>query len=364
MAKVFIICTGVGHINRGYESFTTECFANLKDVPEFDLFLLKGGGYSMGREIKIPCIKRNSKYAFLLTKFFRKDAYWIEQFSFFLLMLPSLIKHKPTVLYYSDFVLGTFLWHLRRFTNFKYKLLFSNGAPNGPPYKTEDHVQQLLPIYEKQAIEQGVNSQMQTLLPYGFDINIDERIKLLSNRQILKNQLGLPSDKKILLSVGAINKYHKRMDYLINEVAELSDNYFLVILGQFESDTVDIIDLANKKLPNRHLITNLPFEEVKHYYVTADYFVLASLVEGFGRVIIEALSYGLPCILNDYVNAREVLKEYGNYVDMTKNGILQDVILQVDNSKISKTILIDFAYQNYSWNKLSPRYIKMICYLF
>src|SRR5471030_1017006 len=127
--NVFIICTGVGHINRGYESFTRECFDKLKASSKFQLFLLKGGGKSIQKEFKIPCVKRNSAFARFLSRITKKERYWIEQFTFLFGMLPSLIKYEPSVIYYSDFILGTFLFHLRRFFKFKYKLLFSNGAP-------------------------------------------------------------------------------------------------------------------------------------------------------------------------------------------------------------------------------------------
>ncbi len=39
--KVFLVCTGVGHINRGYESFSVECFEQLKVSDKFELFFIK-----------------------------------------------------------------------------------------------------------------------------------------------------------------------------------------------------------------------------------------------------------------------------------------------------------------------------------
>ena len=53
ISKVFLVCTGVGHINRGYESFAVECFEQLKISTKFELFLLKGAGKPQNHEIKI-----------------------------------------------------------------------------------------------------------------------------------------------------------------------------------------------------------------------------------------------------------------------------------------------------------------------
>ena len=278
-------------------------------------------------------------------------------------LVPYLISRKPAVIYYSDFELGTYLWHLRRYLKFRYKLLFSNGAPNGPPFKTEDHVQQLLPVYLEQAISQGAPAAMQTLLPYGFDIDLKQRIDSLGQRSMMRKELGLPESKKIILSVGAVNKHHKRMDYLINEIAALNDDYFLVILGQFETETDEIIKLAQQKLPGKFLINNVPYTDVHKYYIAADTFALASLNEGFGRVIIEAASYGLPCIVHDYINAREVLGDIGIYVDMKTGGQLSKKILSifVDNKKETRIVS---TYEKYSWKILNDQYLKMIIKLF
>ncbi|OCX54553.1 hypothetical protein BEL04_09970 [Mucilaginibacter sp. PPCGB 2223] len=357
--NVFIICTGVGHINRGYETFTIECFNELRSSPDFDLYLLKGAGPSADRELTIPCVERNSAAAARLAKATGHEKYWVEQFTFLIGMLPALIKYRPAVIYYSDFVLGTFLFHLRRFLKFKYKLLFSNGSPNGPPYKTEDHVQQLLAIYEQEGIKGGTPPEKQTLLPYGFAIGLDEHLEAISKKQDIRKALGLDPEKKIILSVGAINKHHKRMDYVVNEVAKLPDDYFLVILGQYEQQTQEIKDIAADKLKGRHLIANVPPDAVKKYYAASDYFVLGSLVEGFGRVIIEAQSYGLPCFVNDYVNAREVLGKYGEYVNMEADGALASALLSY-KQQYSQQDRIEASYNLYSWDKLKQGYIDMI----
>jgi 1,2-diacylglycerol 3-alpha-glucosyltransferase len=265
--NVFIVCTGLGHINRGYESFTRECFDALKDTNEFNLYLIKGGGKSIGNEIAVPNLPRRNKAAQFLAKILPTDSYTIEQVTFCMAMLPLILTKKPAVIFYSDFTLGTYLWHLRKYFKFKYKLLFSNGAPNGPPFKTEDHVQQLLPVYLEQAIQQGASVSMQTLLPYGFDIDIQERINSIHQKDQVRKHLGLSSTQKIILSVGAINKHHKRMDYLIEEIAKLENEYYLVILGQFEAETADLQRLASEKLAGRFTIANVSFQQVKDYYI-------------------------------------------------------------------------------------------------
>ncbi|RYX87470.1 glycosyl transferase, partial [bacterium] len=105
--NVFLVCTGLGHINRGYESFTRECFDALKDTNQFNLYLIKGGGKSIGNEIVLPNLPRRNKIAKYLSKLLSIDAYTVEQVTLCIAMLPLIIKKKPAVIYYSDFKLGT-----------------------------------------------------------------------------------------------------------------------------------------------------------------------------------------------------------------------------------------------------------------
>ena len=360
--KVFLICTGVGHINRGYESFTLECFENLKTSNKFELFLLKGGGSNQHHHLKIACIKRNSALGTFINKVTGKEKYWVEQLTFLFGMLPALLKYKPSVIYYSDFVLGTFLWQLRRFFGFKYQLLFSNGAPNGPPFTRMDHLQQLLPMYVKEAELAGTPSAKQTLLPYAITINKEKNRALIADKANLMQKLKLPTNKKIIICVGAVNCHHKRIDYLINEFTLMqNDNYFLVVLGQIDEQSTSIILQAKQQLPNNnYLIQQVAGNDVVNYLAVADYFILPSLNEGLPRVLPEALAAGLLPIVHNYTVTQETLKGYGVFKNMTATGILQDAIDEVDARNIGKQTLIDFAFNNYSWDKLVAKYEDMM----
>ncbi len=51
ITKIFIVCSGLGHVKRGYESFTQECFNALFQEPTLDITLFKGSGDSSEKEI-------------------------------------------------------------------------------------------------------------------------------------------------------------------------------------------------------------------------------------------------------------------------------------------------------------------------
>jgi glycosyltransferase involved in cell wall biosynthesis len=363
---VFLACTGLGRVNRGYESFARECYDALKDSDEFQLYLLKGGGQRRAHEIVLPNFHRNSKMASWLGKLLKEESYLIEQFTFCISLLPLIFRKRPAVIYYSDFILGTYLWHLRRILKFRYKLLFSNGAPNGPPFKTEDHVQQLLPIYVCEATAGGTSLDKQTLLPYAININLPNNIDKIGRISILRKQLHLPLHKKIIISVGVINSYHKRMDYVVNEFANLDqNNYFLLMLGQINVQSGNVLKLAEENLcKENYLIRQVTSDEVSDYMAASDYFILASLNEGLPRVLPEALSNGLLPIVHDYTVTRQTLKQYGIYKDLTRPGALAEAIEEADHKELKKKDIINYSWENYSWEILIDQYKKMICGLF
>lgn len=360
--KIFILCTGLEHVKRGYESFTRECYDVLKERKEFELYLVKGSGKSFKTERAIPCIKRNSKLSYLVKKVFKLDAYVLEQLSFFISLIPYLLIKRPKLLYYSDFLLGTWLWHLRYFFGFKYKLLFVNGAPNGPPFTRMDYVQQLLPLYLEEAVEGGTPIEKQFLLPYAIKFDLDKQAPEQKEIISIKETLSLPIDKRIILSVGAVNSKHKRMDFVIKEFSELDlDRYYLVILGQMDENSQEIVDLANQLLPkNAYTIKQVSRELVNSHMRIADYFILASFSEGLPRVLLEALTFGLLPIVHDYKVTRELLGNFAVYSDLSRIGSIAESISEVEKRKVSKEILQDFAEKNFSWVALRPRYIHMI----
>ncbi len=305
----------------------------------------------------------------VLAKQFKKDAYFVEQFTYFFSLLPYVLTRKPEVIFYSDFFLGCFLWNFRQKLGskigLKYKLVFCNGAPNGPPFIRCDFVQQLLPVFLKVALDAGEPPEKHFLLPLGLKIDSDV-VYSDEEKRALRLKLGLQFDKKIVISVGGVSASHKRMDYLIRETSLLpKGEYFLLILGQFGPETKQIQDLAQLLLPDNHLITSVHFDQVKDYYAVADLFVLCSLWEGFGLVYIEALRAGLPVLAHDFEVSREVLQSEGIFADFREEGNLAKLIESVSQEEAlfspeSAQRRRDFVRNTYSWAVLKDRYVQML----
>lgn len=364
--RVFLACPGLGHVNRGFETFTRECYDALKDDDRLDLYLLKGAGQTLHRERTSWCIRRDRLAARWLGSKMRRDSYFTEQATFALGLFSQIALLRPDVIFFSDVVVGNWLWRWRRLCRAKFKLLVSNGGPIGPPdFPRFDHVHQVLSPYYAESARAGRPAGTQTLIPYGFYINpVFQPLDPVA-KAALRAKLGLPVGRTVLLTVGAINQTHKRMDYVAREIATLpAPRPFLVMLGQWEQETSAVIAAATEALgPSGYVCRTVPAREIRDYYEAADVFALGSLKEGFGRVLVEALSHGLPCLAADQPFAREVLGTNGYFADFSRPGGLAQLLARV----LAETALPEraavrhaAAYDRLSWDRLRERYVDMI----
>lgn len=376
ITKVFIICSGLGHVLRGYESFTRECFNILKKEPLIDITLFKGGGNSTDKEIVLWNLPQRSWFGTWLGQITQTlgrlvkghssyNAYYIEQLTFTISLLPYIYQHKPDVIYFSDQSLGDFLGIWQHLTKQPYKLLFCDGAPMSPAAPRCDHIQRLTPVHFQTALEHGVPIEKQTLLPLGANISPTLEMPTPSERDELRRKLDLPEARPLVLSVAAINSSHKRMDYLIREMTSLPEpRPYLLLLGQQDSESPPIIQLGKKLLGDHNFqVRTVSSSDVKSYYLAADYFVLASLSEGLPRALIEAMSYGLPCLVHDYPVTQFALKDQGYYADFSKTGSLTNLINRLLSQELDPSLSHlrhRSVYERFSWDKLRSNYVQMI----
>jgi hypothetical protein len=103
------------------------------------------------------------------------------------------------------------------------------------------------------------------------------------NWQNIRAALGFLPHQKVVLSVGAVKAYHKPMDYVINEMALLGNNFFLVILGQFDIETPALIEMAEVKLPGRHIIKKPSRKPVARLLCCCRLFCVSFIERRFSR---------------------------------------------------------------------------------
>jgi len=125
----------------------------------------------------------------------------------------------------------------------------------------------------------------------------------------LEGKLTQNNKKFRVIYVGAVN-LRKGVQYLIS-AAEMLQGYDIEIIIIGGTDFTE--GMIHNTIPNVIFTGHLPSKKVKEYYLTSDVFVFPTLSDGFGKVQLEAMSYGLPVIATT---------NCGNIVEDEKNGYI------------------------------------------
>lgn len=198
-------------------------------------------------------------------------------------------------------------------------------------------------------------------------IGVNTRILVVPNG-VDTNEF-VPGDferKPLILFVGSLIK-RKGADFLISAMPKIIKKYLshtLVIVGEgplrMELERL-VLEL---KLQNKVEFTgDVSPEAVKKWMQLTQVFVLPSLEEGLGVVILEALACGVPCIGSDVGGISDSIRAYVNGLlippgdwDAIATGvdyILSDPVRWQNMSYEARRI----AVMEYDWNKIAQRLI-------
>ena len=112
---------------------------------------------------------------------------------------------------------------------------------------------------------------------------------------------ALPSTKldqpATILFVGRL-KEQKNLPRLLQAVSQLNLPIRVKLIGE-GPQRERLQSLAHSLQVDCHFLGNLPHHELPHHYQTATLFALPSLIEGHPKVLIEAMSCGLPCVVSN-----------------------------------------------------------------
>ena len=363
--RVLVACSGLGHITRGFETFSREAAQVLRNEQVLDVSIAFASGRRSGHELLAPAFRRNRKVAGSLASLIRREPYAIEQASYSGSLAIQLFRKQPDVVYFSDWLVGKALGKWRSMAKLRYALVLCNGAAGTPPFHPEvDHVQHPTPVLLEAALQSAEPASRHSMLPLGLRIEAGLQPLTRIDQVAIRGRLHLPPERRIVLSVAALNKWSKRIDYLIRETAALSDPPFVVLLGEFEDEADELLSLARNLLGESGFTARtVRPEDVGDYYRAADVMALTSTTEGFGRVLVEALAQGLPVIAHDYPVTKFVTGPHGRLADLRQPGSLTRVLKQLPASSLEDDARAGrhrFAYDNFSWDVLAPAYVDML----
>jgi len=362
---VLLACAGLDHARRGFETFARECFEALRDDPGVRIELVKGSGPRGPDERSIPTLRRDRRLALALGRALHARAFRFEHAAFAVSLLPVLVHRRPDVVYLSEWDTAKALAVARRISGLRYRLLLSNGTMVASGFDHLDRVQDLTPAAREYVIDRGADPRRHVVLPLGFHIAEAFEPPNAEERLALRERLDLPLDRHVVLSVAALNRHHKRLDYVIEEVASLPEpRPFLLLAGQREEETPGLEALARERLPaDGYSFRTVPAEAVPALHRASDTFVLASLYEGLPRALIEASASGLPCLVHEYPVTEYALGPHRHSADLTRPGALAALLSRLSGSDLTPERAADLhrhAYEKFSWDRLRPRYVELL----
>lgn len=189
---------------------------------------------------------------------------------------------------------------------------------------------------------------------------------------IIPNGINLPPQNKHLFSsdriratfIGRLDIYHKGLDLLLDAISLISDElkkrqFYLTLYGPSRHGEKDLLSniIEEKKLQNLvSLKEGVYGKGKKEVLENTDLFILTSRMEGLPMALLEALSYGIPCLVTKGTNmGEEIENENAGWsaevdVDSIKNAFA-NMLLYKDFSRMSHS-----AYElakKYSWNSIA-----------
>lgn len=183
-------------------------------------------------------------------------------------------------------------------------------------------------------------------------------------------------DKLSGLFIGRIDIYQKGLDLLVEACRRVqnelrADNIVIKLYGPDHNDEKS--KLQNMIIQNnvddiielRDAISGKKKEEV---ILKSDFFIMTSRFEGHPMALIEALSYGLPCIVTQGTNMKKEICEYdagwgcGNSIEEICSALLE---VKRDKDILNeKSISARVLAVKYDWNTLARVFHESIQNLF
>jgi glycosyltransferase involved in cell wall biosynthesis len=277
---------------------------------------------------------------------------------------PHLLRGRFDVVHVIDPLLAKPLSSMRRLVRTDYRLVFTDGYTDGSqaPFDASqyaDFIHYLTPAAHQQALARGAPPARTSMLPVGVDTT---RMSKIGERDALRREHGVGPETFVVLAVTTLNRHHKRVDYMIDEIARLPGDVMLWIDASVHPDgDASLVAVARERLGTRFRHTHVASDRVGELYRLADVMVSAALHESFGMAIVEAMCAGLPVIAHDSPHFRWLVNEHAHLLDMRVPGSLAARLEHLIDHRDELRSLVDCdsVMRRFGWETHKQSYIDL-----
>jgi glycosyltransferase involved in cell wall biosynthesis len=197
-------------------------------------------------------------------------------------------------------------------------------------------------------------------------INLADYHYITYDKSECKKILHLNPQEKIILYVGKLHPYKDPITLVksFGVIAKKQNKIRLILVGMGKLCS-HVLKLAKnlQVLDKLSIRSWLKSNELALLYRAADVFVLPSINEAFGMVILEAMASGTPCIVSNSGACPEIVQDCGLIFKQGNHQDLAEKILKVlEDDNLAQTLALK-GYERvrkvFSWEKAVTQYEKL-----
>lgn len=171
--------------------------------------------------------------------------------------------------------------------------------------------------------------------------NKHTKVELVPNMLYEIPKYNSKLDKKNIITISRLD-YGKKNDDIIKSFSKIKEsNWKLYIIGDGKefNNLKNLIDDLN--LNNKVILTGYKNkEEINKYMLDSSLFLMASITEGLPMVLLEAMSYGIPCI------SYEVPSGVNDIIEDGRNGYIIKNRNEIEYIKRIEEVINDSKLRN------------------
>lgn len=159
---------------------------------------------------------------------------------------------------------------------------------------------------------------------------INRNTIVINNPLTFNNDQISSLDSKVISWTGRISNPQKGIDYLAEIAGKLPKDWKISIAGDGDiellQEYLEKFDAKDKVILRGTIVG----EELKEHYLESSIYLMTSRFEGFGLVLVEAMSFGLPIVAFEQTGSTYVLGS-GKFGSLIENGNVDEMVEEINS---------------------------------